>query len=484
MDGRIAAVARPYANKAWRLPRMTERSFEFQVVVVGAGPAGLAAACAAAESGARAAVVDDTPWLGGQIWRGQLPGATACMPASSRSPIPQARQWFERFRRSGAALLDQTSVIALPKPGLLLAEHHDGPRQIRWQRLVLATGARELFLPFPGWTLPGVMGPGGMQALVKNGWPTAGQRVLVAGSGPLLLAVADGLKKHGAKVISIAEQAPWSRIMNFSTRLARHPAKLWQAAQLKLRLTGVAYRCGVWPLRAEGDEQVRSVTLTDGRRTRTETCDLLACGFGLAPNVELPLALGCELNEEGCVRVDADQATSVAGVYCAGEPTGIGGADCALIEGQIAGYAAASNRAGADALFAQRASWHRFRSALAAAFALRSELKSLAADETIVCRCEDVTLGRVRQFNGWRDAKLQTRCGMGACQGRICGAATKFILGWGMGSVRPPVLPARVQSLISKPARPLATTSQPLPASQQAAALTPLHLEKAQNPLT
>src|SRR5262249_25642718 len=121
---------------------------------------------------------------------------------------------------------------------------------------------------------------------------------------------------------------------------------------------------------------------------------------------------------------------------------------------QIAGYAATNNNSKAEALFSQRASWHRFRSALAIAFTLRPELKSLATDETLLCRCEDVTFGRVRQFNDWRDAKLQPRCGIGASQGRICGAATKYILGWGMESVRPPVLPALVGSLISAgPAR-------------------------------
>src|SRR5262249_2245326 len=109
----------------------------------------------------------------------------------------------------------------------------------------------------------------------------------------------------------------------------------------------------------------------------------------------------------------------------------------------------------AQALFSQRAAWHRFRAALAAAFTLRPELKSLTTDETLLCRCEDVTLGRVRQFTSWRDAKLQTRCGMGACQGRICGAASKFILGWGMESIRPPVLPALVSSLVSQPTRPV-----------------------------
>lgn len=417
---------------------MSERVFQSEIVVVGAGPAGLAAACAAAESGKRVAVVDDTPWLGGQIWRGQL----------ARPSIPQAQKWIEKFRRSGATLLDRTSVIAAPQPGVLLAEHPDGPREIHWQELILAPGARELFLPFPGWTLPGVIGPGGLQALVKYGWPVSGQRIVVAGSGPLLLAVADGLKKHSAKIVSISEQASWSQVASFGGRLLAHPGKLWQGAGIKLGLLGVPYRCGVWPVKAEGGDQVRRVTLTDGGRTWTEDCDLFACGFNLVPNVELPLALGCDLLG-GFVAVDSWQATNQNHVYCAGEPTGIGGADCALVEGQIAGYAASGQRKKAETLFSRRASWHRFRTSLAKAFTLRAELKSLASADTLLCRCEDVTLDRVSRFGGWRDAKLQTRCGMGTCQGRICGAAAKFILGWGMESVRPPVLPARVGSLMT-----------------------------------
>jgi NADPH-dependent 2,4-dienoyl-CoA reductase/sulfur reductase-like enzyme len=410
----------------------------FDIVIVGAGPAGLAAACAAAESGQRVAVLDDTPWLGGQIWRGE----------QSRPQLSQAQRWIERFRRSGATLLDRTSAIACPQPGVLLAEHPDEPREIHWQRLILATGAREMFLPFPGWTLPGIVGPGGLQALVKNGWPVDGKRIVVAGSGLLLLAVADGLKKHGAKIVSVSEQAPWSRVLGFGPALLSHPGKMLQGAGIKLRLLGVPYRCGVWPVKAEGDEQVRRVTLTDGRNTWTEDCDLFACGFNLVPNVELPLALGCALSD-GFVRVNEWQAASVENVYCAGEPTGIGGVDCALVEGRIAGCAAGDRHAPAKALFAKRACWHRFRAALARAFALRPELKSLAADDTLICRCEDVTLGRMKQFNGWRDAKLQSRCGMGPCQGRVCGAAAKFILGRGMESVRPPVFPARVSSLIT-----------------------------------
>lgn len=417
---------------------MNNSYFHFEVVVVGAGPAGISAACAAAECGKRVALVDDTPWLGGQIWRGE----------QARPQQPQAQKWLERFRKSGVKLLDRTSVIAAPADGLLLAEHMDSPREIHWQKLILATGARELFLPFPGWTTPGVIGPGGLQALVKNGWPIAGKRVVVCGTGPLLLAVASGLQKHGAIIVSIAEQAPLGRIAKFGLKLLRHPDKIFQGVGLKLGLFGVPFRCGAWPVKAEGGDLVRCVTLTDGRKTWTEQCDVLACGFNLVPNVELPLALGCELKKE-FVRVDRRQATTVANVFCAGEPTGIGGADCALTEGQIAGYAAGEQPMRAETLLGKRAAWHSFRAALSKAYALRDELKTLATDETLLCRCEDVNLGRVRQFSGWREAKLLSRCGMGACQGRICGEAAKFVLGWGMESVRPPILPARVSSLIT-----------------------------------
>ena len=425
---------------------MNDSGLAFEVVVVGGGPAGMGAACAAAESGAAVALVDDTPWLGGQIWRGQESGSANSV----------ARQWRARFEKAGATLLSGTTVIAAPHPGVLLAEQSQRPCQIRWQRLILATGARELFLPFPGWTLPGVVGPGGLLTLAKHGWPARDRRVLVAGSGPLLLAVAEGLRRHGARVIAVAEQASRSRVFCFGLRLFAH-RKLGQAVRLKLGLLGVPYRCGTWVVRADGDDQVRNVTLTNGVETWREECDLLACGFGLVPNVELPIALGCEL-QNGFVRVDSRQTTTMPNVYCAGEPTGIAGAEAALVQGQIAGYVAAGRESAAKELFAERDAGQRFRDALACAFALRPELKNLADDQTLLCRCEDVKLGRVRQFSSWREAKLQTRCGMGACQGRVCGAAAKVLLGWEFDSVRPPVLPVLVGSLISQ-----SQTQQPKP---------------------
>lgn len=416
---------------------MNESPRQFEIVVVGGGPAGIASACAAAENGKQVALLDAASGLGGQIWRAQ----------AGKAPAPAVREWRMRLHRSRVKVFLQTSVVAAPRPGVLLAETPQDAWEIYWGKLILAPGARELFLPFPGWTLPGVMGAGGLQALVKGGWPVAGKRVALAGSGPLLLAVADSLKMAGAKIISLSEQAGRGAVLKFGAGLFAHPAKLFQGLQIKRRLLGVPQRCGVWPVQADGDESLRRVTFTDGRRVWTEECDLLGCGFGLVPNVELPLALGCEL-ADGFVRVDDWQMTGVENVFCAGEPTGIGGVDCALVEGRIAGHAAAGARGAAARLFARRETWHKFRAALARAYALRLELKSLATEETLLCRCEDVALGRVKKFAGWRDAKLQTRCGMGVCQGRICGAAARVVLGWGMESVRPPVLPARVASFI------------------------------------
>ena len=176
------------------------------------------------------------------------------------------------------------------------------------------------------------------------------------------------------------------------------------------------------------------------------SCDYLACGFGLTPNIELAEMLGCR-TEAGAVVVEEDQRTSVPGVYCAGEATGIGGLDLALVEGEIAGYAAAGRNGEAARLFGARRRHRGFAVALERAFALRVELRDLPAGDTLVCRCEDVSWDRIRACSGWREAKLHTRCGMGPCQGRVCGGAVEFLQGWRSESVRPPLFPARIESL-------------------------------------
>jgi len=377
-------------------------------------------------------VADDNPAHGGQIWR-----------ASSALP-KQAAGWLRRFQSCDAELLVETSVVDPLSVGRLLAESPAGPLEIACDKLILATGARERFLPFPGWTLPNVMGAGGLQALVKGGLPIAGKRVVVAGTGPLLLAVAAYLRRHGAMIPLIAEQAPRSRLARFG--LALGPAKLAQAGKLKWNLRSIPYLTGCWPVAAEGPGKIESVTLRRGARTWREPCDYLACGFGLVPNLELPILLGCALRN-GFVTVDEWQRTSVPDVYCAGEPTGIGGVDLAIVEGQIAGFSAAGQPEKARQCFRVRRRAIRFQGRLQGAFALRDELKVMVTAETIVCRCEDVTFGRLREHHNWKSAKLQTRCGMGPCQGRVCGPAIEFLLGWTSESVCPPVFPASVETL-------------------------------------
>ncbi len=417
----------------------------FDVVVVGAGPGGMAAATVAAEAGYRVCLVDDNAAPGGQIWRG--------FKAETARKYPHGDayiRWAERFERSGCQINQGWQVVDRPAPGLLRLERGDGPaddrRDIGFQKLILATGARERFVPFPGWTLPGVMGVGGLQALVKSGLDPRGKRVILAGSGPLLLAVSAALASSGARVRGIYEQAALGRLAAFALTLLGRPGKLVEGVRYRLKTLRVPYRSSSWVVKAEGRGRVERVTLTDGHKQWSVDCDWLGCGFHLIPNLELPLLLGCQ-TDAGYVAVDRMQQTSVLGVACVGELTGIGGLEKALVEGQIAGWAAAERETEALRLVPQRRRLQQFARQLDGAFALRPELRSLATAETVVCRCEDVPYSALEDCWTWREAKLHTRCGMGACQGRVCGAATEFLFGWKTSGPRPPVFPAAVSTV-------------------------------------
>ena len=174
----------------------------FDVLVVGGGPAGMAAAARAAESAVRVGIVDDNANLGGQIWRGESRGHQG----------KDAAAWSERVQAARVTTLCGMRIFDQPEPGVLLAEGRKDLFELSYKHLVLATGAHERFLPFPGWTLPNVMGAGGLQAMVKCGLPVRGKRVVVAGTGPLLLAVAAYLRKHGAEIPMICEQASWNSL--------------------------------------------------------------------------------------------------------------------------------------------------------------------------------------------------------------------------------------------------------------------------------
>jgi D-hydroxyproline dehydrogenase subunit alpha len=438
---RIREVASFCANPAWTSRQMNKYSRDrFDVLVVGGGPAGIAAAARAAESGARVGIVDENAALGGQIWRGET---------SEESHSSEASSWIAQVKKCGAIALSGKRVFSNPEAGVLMAEGLDDVWELSYRILVLATGARERFLPFPGWTLPNVMGAGGLQAMVKSGMPIRGKRVVIAGTGPLLLAVAAYLRKHGAEILLICEQASWKMLACFGISLIRYPGKITQGWQLRKDIDGVPLATSSWPIAAHGNGSLEAVTISHAGRAETLKCDYLACGFHLVPNTELPILLGCQ-TRNGYVQVNDFQQTTLDGIFCAGEPTGIGGVDLSLIEGQIAGLAATGRSSDARGLFPRRERFRRFARLLDETFCLRSELRSLPSAGTLICRCEDVPYSRLREHSSWRAAKLHTRCGMGPCQGRICGPATQFLFKWNPDSVRPPLFPARVEDLAAQ----------------------------------
>ncbi len=323
-----------------------------------------------------------------------------------------------------------------------------GLEVLPFDQLILAPGGQERLLPFPGWTLPNVLGAGGALALLKGGMPVQGLRVLVAGSGPLLYPVAGNLAKAGAKVLGIAEQASWQKLVKFGFRTAfLNPGKLWEGAGYARHYLPAPYLAGTWIKEVRGDSQVREVTLTNGKRQRTFACDLVACGFGLVPSSSLAELAGC-FQKNNLTVVDSLQRTSVKNVFCAGEITGIGGVELAITEGEIAGLAAAGNEAQAGSYAAKIQRQQKFSRLLNQSFSLREQLKEMPDDETIICRCEDITYGKLRHLADQCSAKLYTRSGMGPCQGRVCANALKFLLGWELNKVRPPIFPARIGDLL------------------------------------
>jgi D-hydroxyproline dehydrogenase subunit alpha len=415
------------------------------VAVIGAGPAGVAAAVRAAEHGASVTLIDEAVSAGGQIWRH----------AHSAAVPRQARSWLSRLYDAVASgrvtLMSSTAVVDVVADGTagfrLAAQRGSDATVVSARSVILAPGARELFLPFPGWTLPGVLGAGGAQAMLKAGLRVEGRRVVVAGTGPLLLAAAAALAGAGAEIVVVAEQAPGRAVARFAAGLWRTPGRLLHAAALRSTFLQTRYRTGTWVIRAHGAGRVQEAALTDGTRELTVPCDLLCVGYSLVPATELGRVLGCLLHD-GAIGCDELQQTTVPGVYSAGEACGIAGAESAVAQGEVAGLAAAGVEP-SPALLRRRDVHASFARRLNAAFALRPQLRDLPGAVTIVCRCMDVRHGELLQYRSSREAKLFTRAGMGACQARVCGPAQQFIYGWTGDSVRTPLLPATIAGMIN-----------------------------------
>lgn len=459
-------------------------SREIRLAVVGAGPAGLAGAVAAADAGVPVTVIDAGSQIGGQFyrqpaarlrarrpqalhhgWRAWLPlrdRFDAHVAAGRIRHLAEHHVWFaERVERDasggGGSGFDVHALVGDER------EHAAQERavSVHADAVLLATGAYETVLPFPGWTLPGVITAGAAQAMLKGSLVLPGRTIVVAGTGPLLLPVAVGLAEAGARVSALIESADARELRRLASVMIAYPDKLAEAAGYAARLArrGVPIRYRHTLLAAHGTARVESVTvaeLDEGGHVRQGSerrvaCDALAVGHGLVPHLELASALGARLAETGAgagsaaVWVDGEQRTDVPGLWAAGETTGVGGSAPALVEGEIAGRSIAATllerERDADWLAAlarlarARKRAQDFFAAVERVYSPPATWVDALTDETIVCRCEEVPVGAVRaaarEFGATdlRTVKLLTRAGMGWCQGRVCTPGVAAVAG-------------------------------------------------------
>jgi NADPH-dependent 2,4-dienoyl-CoA reductase/sulfur reductase-like enzyme len=455
---------------------------ETDIAVVGAGPAGLSAALAATNAGARVVVLDEYPEPGGQFYK-QLP-AEFSVPDRARldDDYTKGDALLASVRQAGVTISNETLVWGAFEPGVLSITRRGEAGSVNARKIIVASGAYERAVAFPGWDLPGVMTPGGAQTLVKNQQQLPGSRIVLAGSGPFLLPVAKTLIGAGANIAAIFEATrprEWARHV---LRLWGHWERIAEALRYRrmLAAAGLPIQFGRIVVRAEGAQSVeRTVTMACDAAGRAiagseqvEACDTLCVGYGFIPQVQLTRLIGCahhydELRGGWAPVHGDDMQTSVPGVYVAGEVAGIGGAHAALAEGWIAGLNAArelGHKVRDTALMSaqrERAARRRFGDLVNTVFALKPGVLDQIADDTLVCRCEEVTAGEIRAAAAAWGAqagavKGVTRCGMGYCQGRICGSLLEELTARAAGctreevgglSVRPPLKPVRVGEL-------------------------------------
>jgi thioredoxin reductase/bacterioferritin-associated ferredoxin len=451
-----------------------------EIAVLGAGPAGIAAALAASEAGAAVTIVDEYPRPGGQIYRQPPEAFRVLRPDALGKEYTAAQRLSGKLAGSSVELLTGTLVWGVDQDRtLFLYDERGASVELKADAIVVASGAYDRPIAFPGWTLPGIWSAGGAQAMLKSQRIVPGHRVLVAGAGPLLLPVATALVEAGAKVLGVVEATTrweWARQTH---RMLGHRNRISDFLYYEMRLlhARVPRFFGHAVVRADGTDGVAQATIaaidrqwqvTPGTEKRFDV-DLVCIGYGFLSCMELPRLLQCELyfhpqQEQYLPRHNADMETSVPGVFVAGETTGIGGAELALAEGEIAGLAAArlvGHALGAERqramAAAQKLRRHQlgFARVLDALFAPQPGIYRLAQPDTPLCRCEEVTVAEIqdavrRGGRSVRAVKAATRVGMGPCQGRICGNLVAHLVARETGrpvsevmdlSPRPPVKP-------------------------------------------
>jgi D-hydroxyproline dehydrogenase subunit alpha len=422
-----------------------------EILIIGAGPAGLAAAIAARRAGASVTVLDERPVPGGQYFK-QVVVNGDNVAAPDRQHAEGARLIADA-REAGIDIRSGTEIWGAYGAHELIGTESGLIRRFNPQRLIIATGAYERGVPVPGWTLPGVMTTGAAQTLWRSYRRLAGKRVLVAGNGPLNMQVASELSAGGAVIAAVVEIAPVSprrALPDFLRMLAASPRLVVEGLKYRARLARVPLIYGSAVTRIEKVEGALVAYVSpypaNGGGGRTFAIDAVCLGYGFQPSNEILRALGCrhvfdKSRGQFTAVVDEQGQTSIPGVFSLGDCTGLGGAQAALAQGVIVGNAVAAdlrhtNAAATGAVTAAVRALgrhRRFQAALWRFYAAPRLNLELATPDTVVCRCEEITVGQIeaaladgRPSIG--DLKRATRAGMGPCQGRYCGVILSQML--------------------------------------------------------
>ncbi len=452
------------------------------LAIVGAGPAGLAAARTATELGLATMVFDEQERPGGQIYRNiETVAASRYTDLDLLGPdYSRGQDLVRQFHASPAIYRPRMTVWQVDEDRRLYASGAHGTEVVEAQRILIATGAMERPVPIPGWTLPGVMTCGATQLMFKDTGLVPDGRVVIAGSGPLLVLLTWQLARAGVKITTVLETAPISNYFRASPHLlgaASAPGDLGKGLKMlrDIHRAGIPVRHRVTELRAHGDERVREIEYRWRGRAHRERVELLLLHEGVVPDANLALSIRCDHQwdpVQRCFRpvVDAWGNLSAENVLVAGDCSGIGGAVVAEYGGRLAAIAAAQQLGRIDeserdsrAAPLQREVRRHLKSRSFLNFLYQPRQESLAPrdPETIICRCEEVTAGEVRRLVaqgclGPNQMKAFVRCGMGPCQGRMCGltvvetiAETRGVPVSEVGyyRIRPPVKPVTIGEL-------------------------------------
>jgi NADPH-dependent 2,4-dienoyl-CoA reductase/sulfur reductase-like enzyme len=458
-----------------------------KVAIVGAGPAGIAAAGVLAAHGVAVSVIDEGRAAGGQIYRRARAGLTLDIDTLLGAEAVNYRKFHAAFDRLRERIdyRSQTLVWGIDEKRLHTVRAAVADTVV-FDALVLATGATDRVLPISGWTLPGVFTLGGAQVLLKEHGCLIGRRIVFCGSSPLLYLAAKQYRAMGAEIVAVLDTTPFATKVSSVADLAAAPATLARGLSdmAALRRAGVAVHHGVRLCAFEGSSGVEAVRFRDRRGQEIVLpCDAVAVGFGLKPETQLAELAGVALRYDATFRqwlphADADGRCG-GNVYAAGDGATIGGARAAALTGELAACAVLDDFnvaiAGIDRARSRRqvARLRRFQRGLARAFAWPAGAIDDLDDGVMVCRCEGVTAGELRasisaDFGPTEVNRLKaiTRCGMGRCQGRFCGLAAAELTAQALGVPLEAVGRLRAQA----PIKPISLALNP---AENAAAAAP-----------